>query len=201
MNQVARRPRLYMTTDEFLAWPGDGSARNYELVDGEVRPMPPASRIHGAIQANLTWLIVSVIRAARAPVSAVIEGAIIPALNASRNVRVPDLVVGPSESRRGEQVITDPLLIIEVLSPGNKKETRDNVRAYATLPSVREIAVVHSERMLAEIHHRDATGAWLPDPEAVGPGERVQLPSVGLNCALEDIYADTWLTGTKISDG
>ena len=36
-----------MTVAEFLDWPGDGSGRRYELVDGEPRAEAPASTIHG----------------------------------------------------------------------------------------------------------------------------------------------------------
>lgn len=197
MNHVALRAPPHMTTEEFLAWPGDGSGRRFQLVDGEIRPMSPASRIHGVIQANLAWLLVGVVRAAFLPLQVLTEGAIIPALNASGNVRVPDLVVAPNDDMRGDQVVADPLLIVEILSPGNSDGTRDNVRAYATLSGVREMAVVHTGRVLAEIHRRDATGAWQPDPEFVGPGEQLRLLSIGLDCPLDDVYANTWLTRGK----
>lgn len=85
------------------------------------------------------------------------------------------------------------MLLIEILSPGNQDDTRDNVWAYATLPSVREIAVLHVTRVLAEVHRRDAAGAWRPDPEYSGPGERLRLASVDLDCAVEDAYRSTWL--------
>lgn len=80
-------------------------------------------------------------------------------------------------------------LIVDVLSPGDRDGTRDDVRAYATLPGVREIVVVHSTRTLAEVHRRGPDGAWAADPEWVGPGERVFLAGVGLDRAIED--ADT----------
>lgn len=201
MNQLTRRPLPHMTADEFLAWPGDGSGGRFQLVDGEIRPMSPASRIHGVIQANLACLLVNIVRAGRLPLQVLTEGAVIPGLNASTNVRVPDLVVAPSDDQRGDQVVTDPLLFVEILSPGNSDQTRDNVRAYATLSSVREIAVVHTGRVLAEVHRRDATGAWQPDPDVVGPGERLWLPSISLDCPLVEIYANTWLTRVKSTSG
>ena len=100
--------------------------------------MSPASRIYGVIQANLAYLLVSAVRASGAPLQVLTEGAVIPALNASGNVRVPDLIVAPGDDVRGDQVVTDPVLVIEVISPGNTDDTRDNVRAYATLASVRD---------------------------------------------------------------
>ncbi len=102
MNQVALRSLPHMTAEEFLAWPGDGSGRRFQLVDGEIRPMSPASRIHGVIQANLAWLLVGVVRVALLPLQVLTEGAIVPALNASGNVRMPDLIVAPNDDMRGD---------------------------------------------------------------------------------------------------
>ncbi len=192
MNQLAGRLLPHMTADEFLIWPGDESGRRFHLIDGEVRAMSPASRIHGAIQANLAYLLVRAARAMAPAPSVVTEGAIIPALTAAHNVRVPDLVVASSEDVRGDQVVADPLLVIEILSPGNSATTRDNVRAYATLSSVQEIIVIHTSRMQAEIHRRTA-GQWSSDPILIERGGRLALQSIGLDCRLEEVYTGTWL--------
>jgi Uma2 family endonuclease len=149
------------------------------------------------IQANLAYLLVRAVQTAGSSFQVLAEGAIVPALNASSNVRVPDLVVAPADDMRGDQVVTDPVLIVEILSPGNSDVTRDNVRAYATLPSVQEIAVIHTSRVLGEIHRRDAGGAWRRNPDLVGPGEQLRLPSVGLDCRLDEAYGNTWLTRPK----
>ena len=155
--------------------------------------MSPASHTHAVVQANLAYLLISAVRAANLPLQVVTEGAVIPGLNASNNVRVPDLAATATPDERSQQAIPDPVLLIEVLSPGNQDDTRDNVWAYATLPSVREIVVLYSTRVLAEVHRRDGAGAWLPDPEHSGPGERLRLASVGFDCAVEDAYRSTWL--------
>jgi Uma2 family endonuclease len=47
-NALSTRPRP-MTVAEFLEWPGDGTGRRFELVDGELRPMSPGSQTHGRI--------------------------------------------------------------------------------------------------------------------------------------------------------
>lgn len=193
MNALAPRPLPHMTADEFLAWPGDGSPRKHQLVDGEVRSMSPASSTHGLIQANLAFLIGQAIRAADLPLLLVTEGAIIPGLNAATNVRVPDLVVTAAPDERGQQAVPDPVLLIEILSPGNQGDTRDNLRAYATLPSVAEMVLLKSARLLGEVYRRDVAGVWLPDPEEIGPGGHLVLASVGLDCALDDAYRGTWL--------
>ncbi len=58
MNTVWRKPLPYMTADDFLAWPGDGTGRTFQLVDGEVRPASPAARIHAAIQLKIGRMFV-----------------------------------------------------------------------------------------------------------------------------------------------
>ena len=111
MNQLARRPLPHMTADDFLAWPGDGTGRTFQLVDGEVRPVSPASHTHAAIQSNLAYSLIGAVRAAGLPLQVLTEGAIIPGLNASTNVRVPDLVVTATPDERGQQTVPDPVLI------------------------------------------------------------------------------------------
>ena len=193
MNTILRKPQPFMTADDFLAWPGDGTGRTFQLVDGEVRPVSPASTTHGAIQANLAFLVKTALRIAGIRLNVLTETAIIPALNAGTNVRVPDLSVTAAVLERGQQDMPHPLLIIEILSPGNQDDTRDNIRAYATLPSVQEIALLYSTRVLAEVHRRSANGLWHPEPETVAAGGRLTLPSAGLDVALIEAYEGTWL--------
>ena len=193
MNELARQPLPHMTADEFLLWEGDGTRRRFHLIDGEVRAMSPASWVHGAVQANLTILIGVAIGSGGSRARVVTEGAVIPALTASDNVRVPDLLVTGQDAERGAVAVPAPVVIVEILSPGNAPTTRENVRAYATLSSVREIVVVSTSRAEVEVHRRDASGAWLPDPETIKPGGRLTLAAVGLDCALDEVYAGTWL--------
>ena len=47
--------------------------------------------------------------------------------------------------------MADPILLIELLSPGNAKDTRDNVWAYTTISSVREIVIVHTARQVCPV--------------------------------------------------
>ena len=193
MSQLATPFPLRMTEAEFLDWPGDGSGRRFHLIDGEVRPMSPASRIHGVIQANLAFLLVAAVRALPVPLQVITEGAII-LLPGGGNVRVPDLVVAPDADERGDQAVTDPILVVEILSPGNGAATRENVRAHATSPGMRDIAVIHTGRMQAELHARDGQGVWQAKPTLVERGGRLRLGSIGLDCLLDDVYANTWLT-------
>ena len=153
-----------MTADEFLLWPGDGTRRRFHLIDGDVRAMSPASSTHSVVQGNLAYLMGAAVRQQAAGLHVATEAAVIPALAARNNVRVPDLVVIRGRTGQGEIAVPDPVAVVEILSPGNASTTRENIRACATLTSVREMAVVSTSGMEVEVHRRDAAGAWPPSP-------------------------------------
>jgi Uma2 family endonuclease len=114
-------------------------------------------------------------------------------VRANVNMRVPDLGVTCTPDAPGQQTLPDPIVLIEILSPGNASDTWDNVWSYTTIPSVREIAVVHSTRVLVELLRRGADGSWPAEPEEIGPGDTLRFDSVGFACALADVYAQTHL--------
>src|SRR3954454_12232478 len=123
METARRRPPSRMTTADFIDWPGDGSAKSYQLVDGEVRAMSPASATHGLIQATLGYLITGRLIETGSPCHAVTEPAVVPRLRANANLRVPDLGVTCTPIQAGQIELPEPVLIIEILSPGNEPDT------------------------------------------------------------------------------
>jgi hypothetical protein len=87
----------------------------------------------------------------------------------------------------------DPVALIEILSPSNATDTWDNVWAYTTIPSLREIAVVHSTRVKAELLRRSASGAWPTEPEQIDADDTLRLESIAFACPLRAAYARTHL--------
>jgi Uma2 family endonuclease len=193
MPNVLRELPRTMTVAQFLDWPGDGSGRTFQLVDGGLRAMSPGSATHGTIQANLCWLIRTALMASASGCRIVTEPGVITRIRPDINVRVPDLGVTRTADAPGQQALPDPIALIEVLSPGNAADTWDNVWAYTTIPSVREIAVVHSTRVLAEVLRRSADGHWPEAPEEVGGDDALRLASIGVAFALREAYAQTYL--------
>jgi Uma2 family endonuclease len=114
-----------MTVAEFIAWGGDGSGASFELVDGEPRAMAPASVTHGLIQANLARLLGNHLVGTRCHV--VVAPGIIPRVRAGFNFRIPYLAVNCLADEAAQNALPDPILIIEILSPSNESETRENV--------------------------------------------------------------------------
>jgi Uma2 family endonuclease len=182
-----------MTTADFLDWPGDGTAKTYQLVDGEPRAMAPASATHGLIQATLAYLITRRLHETGSSCRAVTEPAVVPRLRANANLRVPDLGVTCTPIEAGQIVLPDPVLIIEILSPGNEPDTWENVWAYASIPSVQEILVVQSTRIGAELLRHRSDRSWPEEPETIDAKGALRLESIDFACPMSDLYVRTHL--------
>jgi len=196
MADAARETQVRrMLVEEFLAWPGDGATKRFQLFDGVPRAMSPASHVHGTIQANLTYLIKRRLIETASRCRVVTEPAIQPRARGRQNLRVPDLAVDCHRGEQGQIILPEPLLLVEILSPGNERDTRENVWAYTTIPSVAEILLVHSAAVAAELLRRLPDGSWPANPEEIGPGGTLRLESIDLTCALELPYEGTYLSG------
>lgn len=183
-----------MTVADFLDWSGDGSGRKFQLVDGFPRAMAPASATHTRIQARLASIIDQHLVAKDSPCYVGTEPAIGPRIRSDINLRVPDLGVACAPNEPGQRFFPDPILLIEILSPGNQSDTWDNVWAYTTLPSVQEILVVHSTSVHAYLLRRDAEGAWPSKPEEIaGADALLTLRSIAMTCPFGEAYANTYL--------
>ena len=184
-----------LTVDEFLEWAATVDGR-YELVDGAVRAMAPTSSTHGLIQTELTFLIRQHLRDTQSKCRLVSEPGIATRIRASKNYRIPELGVTCSPIVAGQNMITDPVLLIEVLSPSNENDTwtnnwGTNIWAYTAIPSVREILVLDSTRVEGWLLRRDAQNDWPKEPERLTGDAQIVLPSIKFTANLMDAYATT----------
>lgn len=194
MTASVRKPPPGVTLADFLTWPGDGSAKRYQLFDGEIRAMGPDSDTHGLIQATLAYLVTRHLLEAKSPCRGRVAGGVNPHVRSALNFRVPDFLVSCSPDRPGLIITPDPILLVEILFPGNESDTRENVWAYTTIPSVREILVIHSTRIGAELLRRGLDSNWPADPIMLGPQDKLELDSIRMHCSLTDLYQGTHLT-------
>jgi Uma2 family endonuclease len=182
-----------MTLDEFLAWePGDGMGARWQLIDGDPVATAPARQNHAAIMTEISRLIGNHLLDRNSPCRILGQPGIVPRVRANRNVRIPDLGVtcAPPDNAL---IVSEPVLLIEILSPSNEAQTRSNIWAYTTIPSVREIPAVHSTRMEAERLRRDPDGNWPEEPEMVTGHATLRLVSIDYATALSAFYRTTSL--------
>ncbi len=181
MSELAARP---MSLDEFLRW-DDGTDTRYELVGGVPLAMAPPARAHGILCARLAGLIDAGLRARR-PCAAQTEAGIARP-DRDDSFYVADIAVTCRPYERGEQLVRDPILIVEILSPGTERRDR-RVKAplYRGIGSVEEILLIDSESVYAELLRREGD-RWLT--ELVQGGSAVlRLRSAGIEAPLAELY-------------
>ncbi len=186
------KPPAPMTVDEFLDWPEDSTGARWQLVEGEPMMMAPASTVHAAMQGNLATLLNAHLWQVRPGCHVLTAAGVIPRVRRDSNIRIPDLVVRCGPSSRGEALLDDPLLAIEILSVSNRAETWSNVWTYCSIPSLREIMVIHTASVTAEILRRSEDGWPERFEQVVGT---VRLDSIGLIFPILDAYR-----GTELAD-
>jgi Uma2 family endonuclease len=189
MTALSKHPPR-MTIAEFVAW-DDGSGARFQLIDGIPQAMAPARPIHGALQVAAARLLENHLIARASPCRAIAEAGVVPRVRADINLRVPDVAVTCAALDVDQRSVVDPVVIVEILSPSNEAETRESVRAYTTIPSVREILVLHSTHVLAELFRREPDGSWPANPLELGPGDPLELRSLDFSRPLAEFYART----------
>jgi Uma2 family endonuclease len=189
---AARKLPPLLTVDDFLCWEGDGTDTRYELIDGVLRAMAPGTAAHAFICANLISLMANHLRASGSRCRVAMAPGIRPSMRANWNFRIPDLGVTCEADRKGERIVAEPILLIEVLSPSNAADTYENIRAYATLRSIQELLVIHSTRVEAELLRKGDGNIWPANPTISTAGD-LALASIGLTLPLADVYAGTHL--------
>ena len=175
-----------MTVEEFLDWCPDDSLR-WQLVDGEPQAMAPARVGHGALQALVAARLLNHLIERDSPCTVVTAPGIIPLVLASKNFRIPDIGVTCSPFEAAEKNLRDPVLLVEILSPGNRRETWSNVWTYTTIPSVREILVMRTDEIRVELLRRGPDGTWPSEPVELTGGD-LALESLGFRAPLASLY-------------
>ena len=180
-----------MSVAEFVAWDApDG--RYWQLVDGEVQAMALASDTHGAVQSELARLIGNHLAGRPARCRVVTAPGIVPRVRSDWNFRIPDLAVSCVPYEGNDASLDDPLLIIEILSPSNERETWSNVWTFTTLPSVAEIVVVRTVFQGADVLRRRADASWPDRALEIRSGD-LSFDSIGLLLPLPALYRTTRL--------
>jgi Uma2 family endonuclease len=173
-----------MTLAEFLRWE-DGTDTRYELLGGTVFAMAPPAPAHGFLAARLCARIEAGLRS-RPPCMAQIEAGIAKP-DRDDTCYVADLAVTCTPTQRGQELLSDPVLIVEILSPGTALYDRQTkVADYRRIPSVQEILLIDSASVFAEVLRR-AGEQWVTEL-VQGRAATLSLPSIGLTVTMSELY-------------
>jgi Uma2 family endonuclease len=173
-----------MTVDEFLHWE-DGTDTRYELVGGLVYAMAPPAPWHSRLAGRLGSAIGAALRSR--PECAVHPEAGLAPPDQNDTCYIADIAVTCEPLRRENQLIREPILIIEILSPSTAgSDRRMKVADYRKIPSVQEILLIDSRTVFAELLRHEA-GRWITEI-VQGPGATLTLTSVLLTIGMFELY-------------
>ena len=109
----------------------------------------------------------------------------------------PDVLVicgTPRNADRREDTITNPSVLIEVLSPGTEGYDRGKkFQHYRTIETLREYLVIAQESMRIEQYVRHEEHWWLLEEFTRGD-QVIRLAAIDCTLALEEIYEKVRLT-------
>ncbi len=176
---------LRMDKAAFLAWVQERDER-YELDEGHVVMMTGGTRGHGRILRRLAAALERRIDAGRWEVwtsdFAVDLG--------RKTVRYPDVVVDAVGGGDKDLTATAPVLIAEVISPSSATDDLgDKAAQYLSLANLAAYLVVAQDEPKAWVWVRGRVG-FPPGPVVVGGDGLIQIPSLGLELPLIEVYGE-----------
>lgn len=178
-----------ISAEDYLAGEIDSPVR-HEFVNGEVFAMTGATLRHNALVGNLHVALRAHLRGS--PCRVFFEAV---KLHVARDnaYYYPDLMVACSDKVQAlaadEYVVGDPVLVVEVLSPGTEHiDRREKLIAYRKLPSLSEYLLVTQDGRDITLHRRRSATAW--DELVFQPGEDIELTSIELTLPFATLFED-----------
>lgn len=177
-----------MTYAEYLAAEAKSETK-HDYVNGEVYAMAGGTIEHGALCSAASRVVGNALgtkpcRAFSADVRVRVES--------TGGTFYPDLSVvcgKVAAAREDEHAITNPLILLEVLSEGTEAYDRGaKAGHYRRLASLREYVLVSQSERKVEVQRLNDRGTW--ELYFYGPGERVQLESLGVSFSVDELYAN-----------
>lgn len=189
MEQAISKPRR-QTVEEYLCFERD-AVEKHEYYRGEIVAMAGGSAEHALITVNLSREI-----------SMRLKGK--PCRTYSGDLRIkiprtplyvyPDLsvVCGPlayDEQDPAHQTITNPKLIVEVLSPSTQMRDRgEKLNQYLRIETLEEYVLVEQKEAMIQTFYRQGGGQWLFTP-VTGMDGVVKLRSLDIDLLVAEVYA------------
>lgn len=180
------KSEIRMTAAEYLAWERQQTER-HEFLAGEVFLQAGGTRCHSLISTNLASEIQHQLRGRDCEV----HGSDLRIhVEETGLYAYPDVsVVCPPVAGESDDVISNPVLLAEVLSPSTADYDRGGKFGhYRRIPALREYLVISQDEARVEQHQKTSDGLWLLR-EVVGLDQTLNLTSLDLSISLLDVYA------------
>ena len=183
---LTHEPETLMTRDDYRAWAERQPSGRFERHQGIVVAMAPERAGHSLRKAAARDELLRGVRAGRLPCQVFPDGMTI---EVGESDYEPDAVLRCGPRLPNDAVaIPDPLVIVEVLSPGTGAIDRGyKLREYFRVPSLRHYLIVWPD-IQRVVHHRMTPEGELAT-QVFTEGE-IPLDPPGISVSLVALYAD-----------
>lgn len=184
MNSTARIQPT-MTPEEYADWERQQPER-HEYFAGELFSQAGGTRRHSLIGTNAARALGNLLKAGDCQV----HGSDMRVhIEATGYQAYPDVsVVCPPLEGNSDEVITNPVLLVEVLSPATADFDRGTKFGhYRQIPTLKEYLVFWQDEPRVEQHSRTAEGNWLLR-EYSGTDAILKLDCLGCSLPMSDVY-------------
>lgn len=196
MRQIARddAPER-MSLPDFLAWE-EAQPLRHERVGGQVWAMTGGTLAHNRIGLN----VYSALRARLAGSGCEAFAFDVRVVTPRGDIMYPDVVVACGERRDTDKEVSDPVVLVEVLSSSTAERDDSFKRwAYGTIPSLKHYILIAQNRAEAEVSTADGE-TWrsviLRDAAA-----SLRLDALGLKVPLTEVFAGVDLASESRAAG
>jgi Uma2 family endonuclease len=188
-----RQPRRY-TLAEYLQREARSTAL-YEYYNGTIIKLPMAKGPHNIITMNVAAALKNALKAAGKKY-VVLGGqqlVYLPELNYGLYPDVLVVMEAPEYWDKNQVLLTNPVLIVEVLSKSTRKyDKNEKFAEYKTLTSFAEYMLIEPEKCSITTHFREAPQLWR-DAFFKEIANNVPLKSLEIDIAIADIYENVAL--------
>jgi Uma2 family endonuclease len=181
-------PKHKMTMEEYIEFDKNNEGR-WEYFDGEVIDMAGGTLNHNQIASNISRILGNKLeeKGCRA-----LPGDMRLKVPKALPYRYPDVVVACGESLiekiQGQEMLVNPLLIIEVLSSSTAQyDYSVKFTAYQSIESFQEYLLVAQDRPQVTQYVRQPDGQWLRK-DIEGMESKVRFASVDCELTFSEIY-------------
>lgn len=166
------------------------SERRHEFLDGVIVGMAGGSHEYNAIASRFAGLFMT--RLARGCRSYTPDQRFWIAATTRARYSDGSIICGPPvPPPHDRQAATNPLVVVEVLSPSSEGDDDGAKRHdFQSLASLQAYVLAAQDERCVKVYRRDERGAWRDEPEVYRNGGSFELPRLTRAIAVDEFYDD-----------
>ncbi len=187
---VAKDKPTNFTPEEYFTWE-EQQLEKHELINGQIYAMTGGSKNHSLISVRFITLFANHLVGSDCETG---NSDLRVNIAETNDYTYPDVsVTCDDRDKTTTQFITYPCLIVEVLSKSTEAyDWGGKFRMYQNNPVLQDYLFVSSTTMEIDLYHKNDAGQWMIIN--YGEGDTIELKSINLSFAIEEVYRGLNLT-------